>query len=181
MYKRQDLRHPIADEFTQIVRGADLGLKGDSVAAAPIYTLRDRKEVESEVGTVRWEYRGRYLDGVSSDWVKETEALDSCAPLHLDTFHALWNLIPPSGEQTQTTAQRKKRALLSRREALARSPIGTRVTRSYAAGDRHISRVGQMYDFCSPYWRVRFPDNDWEELTASEMKKSVVKQVRPVG
>ena len=146
-----------------------------------MYTLIDRTKVESEMGTVRWEYRGRYLDGVSSDWVKKTEALDSFTPLQLDTFHALWNLNPPSGEQTQTTARRKKRALLSGREALARFPIGSRVTRSYAAGDRQISRVGQVYDFCSAYWRVRFPDNHREELIASEMKKSVVKQVRPVG
>ena len=146
-----------------------------------MYTLIDRTKVESEMGTVRWEYRGRYLDGVSSDWVKKTEALDSFTPLQLDTFHALWNLNPPSGEQTQTTARRKKRALLTRREPLAQFPIGTRITRSYAAGDRQASRVGQVYDFYSPYWRLRFPDNDWEELNASEMKKSVVKQVRPVG
>ena len=32
-------------------------------------------------------------------------------------------------------------------------------------------RPGQVYDFYSPYWRVRFADNDWEELTASEMKR----------
>ena len=179
--RSSDLRHPIADEFTQIVRGADLGLKGDSVAAAPIYTLRDRKEVESEVGTVRWEYRGRYLDGVSSDWVKETEALDCFTPLQLDTFHALWNLNPPSGEQTQPTARQKKRALSSRREALAQFQIGTKVTRSYAVGDRQVSRVGQVYDFFPPYWRSRFPENDWGELTVSDMKKSVLKQVRPVG
>ena len=127
-----------------------------------MYTLIDRKEVESEVGTVRWENRGRYLDGVSSDWVKQTEALDSFTPLQLDTFHALWNLNPPSGEPTQTTARRKKRALLSTREALAQFPIGTRVARTYAAGDRQVSRVGQVYDFFSPYWRVRFPENDSE-------------------
>ena len=33
--------------------------------------LIDRWKVEREVGTVRCEYRGRYLDGVSSDWVKD--------------------------------------------------------------------------------------------------------------
>ena len=116
-----------------------------------MYTLIDRKKVESEVGTVHWEYRGRYLDGVSSDWVKETEALDCFTPLQLDTFHALWNLNPPSGEQTQPTARQKKRALSSRREALAQFPIGTRITRSYAAGDRQVGRLGQVYDFSSPY------------------------------
>ena len=128
------------------------------------------------MGTVRWEYRGRYLDGISSDWVKEAEVLleDSFTPLKLDTLHTLWNLNPRSGEQTQKTARRKKRALLSRREALAQFPIGTWVTRSYAAGDRQVSRAGQVYDFCPPYWHVRFPAYDWEELAVSEMKKSVV-------
>ena len=93
-YRRSsDLRHPKGDEFAQIAWGADSGLKGDSVAAAPMCTLIDRK-VESDVGTVRWEYWGRYLDGVSSDWVKEAEALDSFIPLQLETFHALRNLIP---------------------------------------------------------------------------------------
>ena len=183
-YRRSsDMRHPIGDEFAQIAWGADLGLKGDSVAAAPMYTLIDRKKMEIDVGTVRWEYRGRYLDGISSDWVKEAEVLleDSFTPLQLDTLHTLWNLNPRSGEQTQKTARRKKRALLSRREALAQFQIGTKVTRSYAVGDRQVSRVGQVYDFFPPYWRSRFPENDWGELTVSDMKKSVLKQVRPVG
>lgn len=29
----------------------------------------------------------------------------------------------------------------------------------------------QVYDFYSPYWRVRFADDDWEELTASDIKR----------
>ena len=171
--RSSDLRHPIGDEFAQIAWGADLGLKGDSVAAAPMYTLIDRKQMVSESGTARWEYRGRYLDGVSSDWVTEAESLDSFTPLQLDNFHALWNLHPPDVEQTQATARPQKRTPLSRREALTLFPIGTTATRSHAVGDRQVDRIGQVYDFCSPYWRVRFPDNDWEELTVSEMRKGV--------
>ena len=50
IYRRSsDLRPPIGDEFAQIAWGADLGLEGHSVAVAPIYALRDRKNVESEV------------------------------------------------------------------------------------------------------------------------------------
>ena len=97
---------------------------------------------------------------------KGEKTLDTFASLQLETFHALWNLNTPSGEQTQTTTRREKYALLSRREALARFPTGTRVATSFAAGDRQIRCVGQVYEFCSPYWRVRFPDNDWQELTA---------------
>ena len=74
LYRRSsDLRHPIEDEFAQIAWGAGFGLRGDSVAAAPMYTLIDRTMV-SAPGVARWEYRGKYLDGVSSDWVAESEA-----------------------------------------------------------------------------------------------------------
>ena len=166
IYRRSsDLRPPIGDEFAQIAWGADLGLEGHSVAVAPIYALRDRKNVESEVK----QFLGNI--GKISRWGfirlgQGEKTLDNFASLQLETFHALWNLNPPSGEQTQTTTRRKKYALLSRREALARFPTGTRVATSFAAGDRQIRCVGQVYEFCSPYWRVRFPDNDWEELTA---------------
>ena len=91
-----DLQHPIEDEFAQIAWGVDFGLRGDSVAAAPMYTPMDRRTIVSASGVARWGYRGKYLDGVSSDWVAESEALDSFTPLQLDTFHALWNLNPPS-------------------------------------------------------------------------------------
>lgn len=47
--------------------------------------------------TARWEYRGRYLDGASSDRVAESEALDSFTLLQLDTFQALWK--PQPAEQ----------------------------------------------------------------------------------
>ena len=173
-YRRSsDLRHPIGDEFAQIAWGADLGLKEDSVAAAPMYTEIDRKNMVSKTGIARWECRGRYLDGVSSDWVTEAESLDSFTPLQLGTFHALRNLNPPDADRTQTTARAKQRTLLSSRETLTLYPIATTAARFHVVGDKRIDRAGQVYDFCSPYWRIRFPDNDWEELTVSGMKKGV--------
>ena len=69
-----DLRHPMEDEFAQMAWGADLGLGADSTTAAPMYTLLDRRRVISSSGVARWEYRGRYLDGVASDWVSEAES-----------------------------------------------------------------------------------------------------------
>ena len=38
----------------------------------------------SASGVARWEYRDKYLDGVSSDLVPESEALDSFTPLQLE-------------------------------------------------------------------------------------------------
>ena len=87
--RSSDLRHPIEDDFAQIVWIADFGLRGDSIAAAPMYTLMDRRTMDSVSGVARWEYRGKYLDGASSDWATESESLDSFTPLQLDTFHAL--------------------------------------------------------------------------------------------
>ena len=45
-----------------------------------------------------------------------------------------------------------------------------KVAKSYGDGVCRVSRSGQVYDLYSPYWRVRYPDNDWEEWTASEAK-----------
>ena len=56
------------------------GRPGDgehSTIAAPIYTLMDRRRVVSASGVARWEYRGRYLDGVASEWASEAESLDN--------------------------------------------------------------------------------------------------------
>ena len=64
-----DLRYPMEDKLAQMAGGADLGLKGNSTTAAPVYTPLARRRGVSATGVARWEYRGRYLDGVASDWV----------------------------------------------------------------------------------------------------------------
>ena len=132
-----DLRHPMEDEFAQLAWGADLGLGGLSTTAAPMYTLLDRRRVVSATGVARWEYRGRYLDGVASDWVSEAESLDSFTPLQLDTFHALWNLYDPSNERSRPPTPdkgAKRRPALTKSEALRRFPIGTRAARRRQGG-----------------------------------------------
>ena len=98
----------------------------------------------------RWEYMGKYLDGVSSDLVAESEALDSFTPLQLDTFHALWNLNPPCSKQTSTPdpVGPRKRAPLSRSEALIRFPVGTWEIWPCMVNSKNTNRVGQVDDFC---------------------------------
>ena len=64
-----DLRHAMEDQFAQVAWGADLGLGGHSTTAAPMYTLLDRRRVVGANGVARSDYRGRYLDGVASEWV----------------------------------------------------------------------------------------------------------------
>lgn len=59
---------------------------------------------------------------------------------------------------------------LSRREALRRFPVGTKIVKPYDGGTGRVSGFGQVHAFGSPYGRVRFPANDWEELAALETK-----------
>ena len=80
--------------------GSAPGLEGHWTSAGPTYTHLDKGRVVSAIGGARWENRGRYLDGVESDWVSEAETLDSSTTLLLDTFHALWNLYGPSSERS---------------------------------------------------------------------------------
>lgn len=111
-----------------------------------MHTIIDRRSVASESGTSRWEYQRRYKDGVSTGWVTETETLDSVSPLLLDTFHTIWNLHPLNTEHTQAAPRSEQRTRLSRKDALAQFPIGTRITGSHTVVDRQIYRVGQVYD-----------------------------------
>ena len=112
-----NLRHPMEDEFAQMAWRANLGLGEHSTIAAPMYTLLDRRRVVSASGVARWEYRGRYLEGVASEWVSEEKSLDSFTPLQLDTFHALWNLYEPSSERKQPPAPD---AITTRRPTISR-------------------------------------------------------------
>ena len=36
-----------------------------------------------------------------------------------------------------------------------------------------------VFDYCDPYWRVEYPDGDWEELTKREMNVGIGVAARP--
>ena len=93
--------------------------------------------------------------------------------MQLDTFHALSNLNPPRGTQASAPSpvRPRNRAPLSRSEALIRFPIGTRVIRPCIANNKTTIYLGKVYDVCPPFWRAHFDDNDWEQLTISEVKR----------
>lgn len=80
----------------------------------------------------------------------------------------------PSSEGSRLSAPdegARRRPALSRGEALKKFPIGTKVIKPLGDGRGRAGRSVQIYDTYSPYWRVRFADNDWEKLTASEMRR----------
>ena len=93
--------------------------------------------------------------------------------MQLDTFYALRNLNPTSSKQTFV---QRKRAPLSRSEALIRFPIGTRMIRPYMVNNKTTNHVRQVYEVCSLFCRVRFGENDWEGLTISEVKRGTTEE-----
>ena len=110
----------------------------------------------SASGVARWEDRGKCLDGVSSDWVAESGALDSFTPLQLDAFHAVWTLDPPSCKQISTPSPVRPRQCdpLNRSEALIRFHVGTWVIRPCTVNNQTTNRVGQV---CGVGWYVWRP------------------------
>lgn len=144
-----------------------MGLENISTAAAPLYTLTRRRETPGGRRVMRWEYQGRYHDGEESPWISELEALESFTPLQLDMFHALWNLYQAGGETEHLQPKRKRRG---RQEALCMFPVGTKILRTFIKNDQEDTMTGSVYDFKEPYWRIRYPDGDWEELTKREME-----------
>ena len=172
--RTRDLRHPMADEFAQYAWSSDFAPTQLSVAARPLYTLISRREVCTDSGSRKWEYKGRYQEGSESPWLTEVEVLDSFTPLQLDVFHALWNLYHPSTPSTQNAPSRKTNPHLERARALQVFPIGTRGIKSFHGQDQE----GQVYDYHDKKWRVRYPDNYWEELTRRDMEQFVRKSQR---
>ena len=60
---------------------------------------------------------------------------------------------------------------MTRKEAVMRFLIAPIVVKPLEDGKRRAERPGQVYDFYSPCWRVCIADNDWDEMTALEIKR----------
>ena len=165
------LRHRLEDEFAQQAWRADLGHPAKATANAPLYTLVDRRKVTSTAGTERWEYRGKYPDGSVSEWLSENETRKSFTALQLDTFHALANLYAPSESSAESARTRPPRCKGPEQEPLRLFPIGTRIVRTFLVKGETKAMTGEVFDYCSPYWRVKYVDGDWEELSLGEIRK----------
>ena len=135
-------------------------------------TLKDRGAMVGRFGAARWHYRGKYPDGLESACVAESESLDSFTSFELDTSHALWNRNPPRIKQTSSPflVVHRKRAPLSKHEALIRLSIHRLVIRRCMVNNQNTNRVCQVYDFCPLVWRLLFNDSDWKELAILEVK-----------
>lgn len=161
------LRHSIGDEFAQYAWGPDFCLSEHSSAAPKYRSLVNCRQRVSPTGRLQWEFQGLSVDGSVSGWVLENEMLETFTPLQLDGFVALWHLYNPDVPVLEPAPSPNA---LSRAEALRLFPIGFVVWKRFANGTR---LKGQVYDFKAPYWRVRYPNGNWEDLTRTELQKLV--------
>ena len=162
------LRHSLADEFAQFAWTADFKLSPDEEQSPVLDSIADCRRVIKPSGTRVWEYKGRTSDGRVSDWLPENKILEIFTPLQLDVFIALWHLYNPNSSKDPTPLPRKPGAPLSREEALRLFPIGHTFWKSFGGG---IRLQGQVYGYRNRYWRVRYSDQDWEELTRHELQR----------
>ena len=163
-----DLRHTLADEFAQFAWSADIGLTTPSLVAKPLYTLYDRRNVTSATGVPKWEYRCKYHKSKPSKWMAETEISSRFNRLQLNVFHARWNLYNPHLPQVQQNSSRKRSQPSPREDALRLFPIGTTTVKE--SGSKTLP--GQVYDYRVPYRRVLHEDDDWEELSRQEVRRT---------
>ena len=168
------LRHEFGDEYAHVAWGPDLGLVAASILVSLLYTLVDRCTIQFPNRSWEWRYRRRYLNGSPSGFITENECLDSFSPAQLDVFHALWELYQPSRHQPRPAAKltSSERLAANRTHALLEVPIGTVVWRYFTDRQGRIQgcRI-EVYDYKTPYWRVRHADGDWEELTRTEIEQ----------
>ena len=65
-----------------------------------------------------------------------------------------------------------ERFAADREKALSDHPVGTVVWRDFANQEGRVQRSRtEVYDYKTPYWRVRHGDGDWEELTRTEVER----------
>ena len=172
--KPPSLRHDFGDEYAHFAWGPDLGLVTASTPASPLYTLVDRCTIQLPNGAWEWRYRGRYLSGSLSGFITESECLDSFSSAQLDVFRALWELYQPSRHRPRPAAKptSSERLAANRTHALSEVPIGIVVWRDFTDRQERIQRCRtEVYDYKTPYWRVRHADGDREELSRTEIEQ----------
>ena len=133
----------------------------------------DRCTIQLPNGSWEWRYRGRYLNGSLSGFITESECLDSFSSLQLDVFHDLWELYQPPRHPPRSAAKStsSERLAANRTHALLEVPIGAVVWWDFTDRQGRIKQRcrTEVYDYKTPYWRVRHADGDWKELTLTEI------------
>ena len=104
----------------------------------------------------------------------QSECFDSFSPAQLDVFHVLWELYQSSCHRPRPAAKptSSERLAANRAHALLEVLLGTVVWQEVTdrQGRIQLCRT-KVYDYKTPYWRVRHADGDWEELTRTEIEQ----------
>ena len=114
------------------------------------------------------------LNGPLSGFITESECLDSFSPAQLDGFYTLWELYQSSYHRPQPAAKStgSERLAAKRAHALLGVLLGTVVWREVTDRQGRIQRCWtKVYDYKTPYWRVRHADGDWKKLTRTEIEQ----------
>ena len=98
----------------------------------------------------------------------------SFSPMQLDVFHALWELYQPPRHRARLAAKStsSERLAANQAHALLEVTTGTVVWRDFTDQQERTQRCrAEVYDYKTPYWRVRYTDGDCEELTQTEIEQ----------
>ena len=70
---------------------------------------------------------------------------------------------------------------IQKEEALRRYPVGTKVAREVRRGGSIDYVMGAVRAFIRPYWRVRYEDDEWEDMTSSQLNVGILLADRVEG
>ena len=151
----------------QFAWGPDFSSPAEPTEKASFVSISDCRRVHSPTGPLVWEYKAISQTGIESVWLPEARLLQTFTRLQLDGFIALWHLYNPE-LVSQLTPRTQPRAPLSVREALRIYPLGFTFQKDFGGG---LKLQGQVFGYRDRYWRVRYSNQNWEEMTRQELER----------
>jgi hypothetical protein len=163
----------LRDDRKELVSPSAPVLSLEERATLALQTQQPVQILERKKSGSSWLYQVKWLDGSVSDWLPETYLLDYYSKESLDCWHALYELYTPEDLLPDHARRcRRQKQYPTTAEALQKFPISTKVTRwvQSKAGDEEMLPVtGEISGYVRPYYRVRYDDGDWEELSSREV------------
>lgn len=160
------LGHAFGDVFAHLAWGADLELARTSTIAVPPYTLTDRRTAGTSRDVWEWQSRGRYRTGTERrDYLRRSETASphckptSSMPCERRTKAGVAALGRPCGRRRVGRTTRRGQGCSTRFPDLH---TGQATVRRCWWGEP--CRSGAGIRLPGLYWRVRYPDGDWEGL-----------------
>ena len=145
------------------------------VANLPIDAIKDRRmETDGE-----WSYFTPTPSAPTEfQWRPESQLLQWMPPTRLDTFHALYELrhadhMPRHARRRDVVPAARA---LTKEQALAKHPLGTPLVRHgplHMVNGQVAYEWGMIQGYRYPYWRGRFGDLDWANMTRTQVREAV--------